>query len=135
MDYVSIILVILGWIVVHFFSRNRDLKKEARSFALETVKHITLIEEKSIKYHLNNERDINEEHIIKLKLNDLDSRINVLKKSIKFKHDVSFFRSAITLNNFNSHQFTSQSYGSDIINDISFNAMILREALYKSSLK
>lgn len=67
MDCTSIILVILGWLVVHLFSRNRDLKKEARNFALETVKYVTLIEEKSIKYHSNTSRDINEEHVIKLK--------------------------------------------------------------------
>lgn len=134
MTWDAIILIILGWVVVHFFSRQRDLKKDARSFALQTANHVTKIEEKAIAYHVASARNESAEKELILLINDLDTRMMILKKKLKLKNDVSFFRAAITLDNFNTHEFNPQSYSSEIINDISYQATQLRDALYRASL-
>lgn len=134
MDWISIVLIIVGWLVVHFFSRQRDLKKEARSFALQTANHVTKIEEKAVAYHAAPNRSESAEKELILLINDLDTRMIILKKKLKLKNDVSFFRAAITLDNFNTHEFKPQSYSSQIINDISYQATLLRDALYRASL-
>ena len=133
-DWISVALITLGWLVVHFFSRQRDLKKDARSFALQTANHVTKIEEKAIAYHVAQNRSEPAEKELILLINDLDTRIMILKKKLKIKNDISFFRAAITLDNFNTHEFKPQSYSSQIVNDISYHATQLRDALYRASL-
>lgn len=134
-ELISILLVIIGWIVVHLLEARRDAKKEARLFAIDTAKRINFIERRAIKYHTNWFRDYNLEQEIKLELSELDSRFTVLKKSICYMHDISFLRSAITLENFESHLFSKQYYQDKIIRDISYHATLLRESLYSISLK
>lgn len=126
----SLIFIIIGWIVVHFLARHRDLERDWRAFAIETVKNINIIEEDAIRYHTSDTRNRDSEQKIKQSLSELDTRLNALKKFFRFNEDISFFRAAITLDNFASSGFKKQDYPSVILNDISYHAGLLRECLY-----
>lgn len=134
-NWASYALIILGWIAVHLFSAHRDKQKEWREFSRETATFIDKIEKSSILYHTSVTRNINLEKKIKLDLNGLDTRFSLIKKHLRFHPTIAVLRSAITLENFESSNFSQQTYGSEIIQSIAFEANLLREALYGAESK
>lgn len=126
----SIIVVILGWIIVHLLSEKRERRKELRLIARETVEKINIIEKLSIEYHCNSERNENNEKDIKFRLAEIDDILTLLHKKAGFQHTISFFRSSITMNNFQSAGFTTQQDNSEIVYGIIAQASALRIALY-----
>ncbi len=127
---VSITIAIIGWVVVHVFSVRRERKKEWREFARETVKYIEAIEYRSIEYHIGEKRNFELEIEIKNTIDFLEVRINLIKKNLKFIYDISYFRAAITLNNFETSAFAKQQRFSPLLQDVAWRAKELKEALY-----
>lgn len=134
-SWASYSLIICGWLAVHFFSAHRDKQKEWREFSRETVKLIDKIEKSSIIYHTSNERNVSLEKKIKLDLNSLDIRFTLIKKHLRLDPTIAILRSAITLDNFESSNFSQQTYGSQIVQSIALETNRLREALYSAESK
>jgi len=129
---ITILLAITGWIAVHFLSASRDRKKEWREFSRDTASYIASIEKESIEYHTYNVRNVEHESKIKNDIDILDIRISIIKKNLSFLYDVSFFRAAITLHNFETKNFITQNIYSEIVQDISRHANMLIKALYEA---
>ena len=134
-NWTSYVLIISGWLAVHLFSAHRDKQKEWREFSRETAKFIDKIEKSSIIYHTSNTRNTNLEKKIKLDLNGLDTRFSLIKKHLRLHQTIAVLRAAITLDNFETSNFTNQNYRSEIIQSIAFEANLLREALYDAESK
>ena len=126
----SIIIIIIGWIVVDRLSARRERKKEWREFARQTASFVDKIEDDALIYHCANSRDQQLEKKIKLDLEELDMRLTLLTKKLGMKLSVSSFRSAITLENFETSTFRKQSYNNNTIQSICYNAAILRQELF-----
>lgn len=128
----TIVLAIAGWVIVHILSTRRDRKKEWREFARDTAQYVAKIEKDAIEYHSLDERNIARESKIKHDINQLDMRMTLIRKKLSFPASISFFRAAITLNNFETRRFVSQGIDSEILQDISRHANRLIEELYKA---
>lgn len=126
---IAITTTVLGWCVVHWLSSQRDRKKEWRDFARSTSKLVDTIEKMAIRYHTNPSRDIDLESTLIALISKLDVYVQTIGKNIKIENRVSFFRAAITLDNFQAANFLCQQRSSDIIQDISYQATRLREKL------
>ena len=125
-----IIVSILGWMVVDWLSVRRDKKKEWRDISRNTVKLVDMIEEKSINYHTSQERNTELENELIKDIAKLDMHMQLIKYNLKMKDNIYPFRAAITLKNFQTVNFTTQTSNSEIIRLISFNATKIKEALY-----
>ena len=126
----TIFINIVGWGIVHILSSQRDKNKEWREFARNTAKLVEEIEEKAIRYHTNEHRNIALEFELKKDIDKLDTYVTLIKKHLRMSHSISFLRSSITLNNFQSHAFLQQDCDSKLVRDLSFHAATIREALY-----
>lgn len=127
---ITISITIAGWCVVHFLSYHRDRKKEWREFARDTTAMIDAIEMEAIRYHIASERNFDLERKIKSDIGQLDSRLQLIKKRLSFRSDVSFFRMAITLHNFQTAHFIPCNHNARLLQDISFHALQLKEQLF-----
>lgn len=131
-DVWTYLSVVVGWVVVHFLTAFRDKKKEWREFSRETVRFVDSIEKNAFSYHSAPERDFSLEKKIKLDLAVLDLRFNLIRKHLSLRNEISFFRSAITLENFETASFVQKDYQSEILQSIAYEANLLREALFKA---
>ena len=131
-DVWTYISVVAGWMVVHFLTAFRDTKKEWREFSRETVRFVDSIEKNAFSYHSAIDRDLSLEKEIKLDLAVLDLRFNLIRKHLSLRNEISFFRSAITLENFETASFVQKNYQSEVLQSIAYEANILREALFKA---
>ncbi len=50
MDSITIVIVIIGWVVVHFATLSREKRKEKRKIALTLIEEIKLTEETAITF-------------------------------------------------------------------------------------
>ncbi|NOQ64704.1 MAG: hypothetical protein GQ582_09355 [Methyloprofundus sp.] len=119
---VTWLIVIAGWVFVNQQNNLREKRKEIRSLIDNLHVQLDDIEKKAVKYHTDEgtkelafqlKRDLNQKLRSKLKileLRDLD-----LKKSSTYQKEL---RKAITLNNFDTNNFKSQLFSSEIIKDI-----------------
>lgn len=133
---ITITVTFLGWLVVHILTIKRDKDKEFRDFCRETILYIQTIEKEAIEYHSSKIRHQNMEAALKADIAFLDVRFMFIQKTDpNFKNQISFFRSAITLNNFESANFSQQVSTSKILSDIIYHSRLLREDIYHSIYK
>lgn len=126
----SYIIIILGWVVVHLLSAKRDRDKEWREFSRNTIYLIDKIVDEAIKYHTAECRELYLESKIKIDLDELDMRITLILQYLKVSCSIKGFRQSITLNNFDSKNFTKQQHTSRLVQCIYVQANRLRENLY-----
>lgn len=136
----NIFFIIIGWIVVHILSEDRDIAKEWRAISRNTVDLVNKIEVKAIKYHTSKYRNLDLERDLELKINLLDSYITMLDKNgISIEKDISEFRIAITYKNFHTEKFEQKDFYSEMTQNISMKAeqlrLILLNAEYQTVLK
>lgn len=129
---ITLCITIAGWCVVHFLSAQRDKKKEWRGFARETALLVDKIEIDAILYHTSKNRDEELEWELKSSIDKLDTQVQLIKRHLNFKYDISFFRAAITLHNFQDNNFTKQKRESCLIQDITWNALQIKEHLFNA---
>ena len=133
---VTIGITFIGWLVVHILTVKRDKSKEFRDFCRETVFYIQTIEKEALKYHTSATRQQQIEISLKADIAFLDTRFKLIQKTDPtFNNKISFFRSAITLNNFESANFFQQSDTSIILSDIVYHSQLLREEIYSRIYK
>ena len=126
----NIFLIIIGWIVVHILSEDREIAKEWRAISRSTINLVNKIEAKAIKYHTSKKRNLDLERDLELKINLLDSYMTVLAKNdILIKKDVSDFRKSITYKNFHTDKFEKKEFYSHITQNISKEAEQIRLSL------
>ena len=88
-NILTIITAIIGWLIVHKLSKQRDKEKETREFAYKVIINlIKEIENDAIHYHTSSQRDREKEIAIKEKLTFLDFYLQLLYKKLKtIKYD------------------------------------------------
>lgn len=130
--FFTLLLTIIGWCVVHLLSVQRDKKKEWREFARETTHIVDEIEKEAIRYHTSDQRDEELEWNLKSYIDVLDTQIQLVKKHLNMKCDTSYLRASITLDNFQTCDFTKQKRDSHLIQGISWNALQIKEDLFNA---
>lgn len=129
------LLIVIGWVVVHYLSRHRDLAKRRRDFCSETRKLIEEIERQSIEYHTSTTRLHELEKAIKQSLDRLERRINVQKAHLGITtQEMIHFRQIVTASNFETAQFSQQETYGKLINSISAQANELCDKLLLKEL-
>lgn len=121
-------LVILGWLVVHFFTIKREKEKRQFDELKDIQADLNDIFTISINYHSGNERNSTDEIRIISSLLFLEEKGDALFEILSHKglkvdqkrwtRGIVFFRMAITTNNFGG-DFSNQAQDSDIIVNIS----------------
>lgn len=134
--FITWVLVILGWGVVHYLSAKRDRNKELRALCLTAITYIEEIEREAIRYHTGIERDVSCEKKIRKDLQRLDTIVETILKPLGGnKITVVQLRQAITRNNFATCQFFSQQTLSPITFEINAEAESLAILLLQLAYK
>ena len=128
---ITLVLSIIGWVVVHILSSKRDIRKERREFCRNTISFIEDLEKAALKYHMAESRNMDLEQDIKINISFLDDRLSLIEKYFpSYCGKVQFLRSAITLDNFQSAKFLTQSANSLIILSIRQSSHALKMSIY-----
>jgi len=103
-QWITWILVFLGWLVINCQHNKREDRKELRSVVDDIKDRIFLLEEEAVKYHCSQEVTLSESNQIKLDIQRLisDIRLQGLCPPDKITKRFKDLRRAITLNNFES---------------------------------
>ena len=134
-ELLPLVLVALGWFVIHGLSVKRDKLNSLRSFCIETRHLVENIERVACQYHSSPERPVTQESILKTDLNKLDARLNWL--SIKMDLPSSYiieFRQAVTASNFETIDFKRQHTSERLIQNIFLCSTRICEKLYEYEL-
>lgn len=115
------LLAILGWFATHFFSEARERRKEVRSQVDKLLDRLVKIEGFARDFHTSASFD---EKISSELLSQLNRLEGVLGRISRFDIDnfvgvLVHLRRSITLNNFDKSKFSTQSYGSQLLSEIS----------------
>jgi len=118
-QFITPVIVIVGWFFVDWRTNNRELRKEKRSLIDKIHIDIDFIEKKAIEYHQAEYANEQVSKEIKILLGRLIKVIN--REELIVKKDFwifSAFKKAITLNNFDSSTFMCQSDNSELLDKI-----------------
>ena len=120
-QFITPIIVIIGWFFVDWRTNKRELRKEKRSLIDKIHIDINLIEKKAIEYHQAEHPSIQISKEIKVLLDRLIKLI--IREKLVAKNNFtkfSAFKKAITLNNFDSSNFISQTDNSELLDKIRY---------------
>jgi hypothetical protein len=136
-NIVTWILVIIGWIVVHYLTLTRDRRKEKRELAKITVANLINLEKEAVDFHCADQFDEHARESLLWKtgrINRLLSRepFNELKLNLVLMKKL---RQCITLNNADRTGFSSQSVYSSLILDIRHTVDDLIYEIEKQTIK
>lgn len=67
---------------------------------------------------------------LKNSIEKLDTQVQLIKKNLSMQCDTSFFRSAVTLENFQTSSFTQHLPHSKLVQNISWHAIQLKDSLF-----
>lgn len=107
---ITFVTIVIGWVVVHLLSSNREMKKDKRSL-IESVRSTILdLEKKGVSYHTSSITDIEqvEEDIISC-LDMVSSRVSHIEESFS-SEEIMALRKSITLTNFQTSKKTRTEY-------------------------
>lgn len=114
------VLVLLGWIIVHHLTLNRDRRKEKRAIADQIIEKLQNLEVLTVNFHTSNAFDA-------LKAEEISLNIERVIRSIQrtpmdeIVVPTSYLvclRQAMTRKNFDISDFITQSQGSEILRNI-----------------
>lgn len=124
-------LVILGWCVIHWLTAKREDKKELRAIIKDSLADVEGLRTLSVSYHKNRTRNKELEDDIIWKIHRIDSKIQFLSEKLRIPAlRLDELNEAITLNNFETHEFTQQCDTSDLIGKINWQSQKLINKLY-----
>lgn len=118
-QFITPVVVIVGWFFVDWRTNKRELRKEKRSLIDKIHVDLDLIEKKAIEYHQAthaNEQVGKEVKILLDRLIKVLNRENLISRKDFGKF--SAFKKAITLNNFDSSTFICQPDNSELLDKI-----------------
>lgn len=118
---ISWVLIIVGWVIVNSQSNKRETRKEVRASLLELYKHLDGIEEAAFEYHTK-VGDPAVARRIKRDILQIAPRIRMAirgRMKVLSWSPVSKFRSAVTLDNFDTAQFVPKLPTDPIFDGIS----------------
>ncbi len=137
---VNIVGLVVGWLVVHRFSKQRDLERARRELACSEID--TLLElvdeifEAAITYHGGSTRDIRAERSIKMRLQDLAQRLSALRGTSQGAAEITAaqrrvlaLRTAATGSHFEDDFEGSSTSGEDSIASVTDAMLALRRDL------
>lgn len=103
-QWVTWILVFIGWLVINAQHNKREDRKELRSVVDDLKNRIYKLEERAVHYHCKQEVTSTESNQIKLEIQRLisDIRLQGLCNPAAMSKSFKELRRAITLNNFES---------------------------------
>ena len=114
------VLVLLGWLIVHKLTLNRDRRKEKRAIADQIIEKLQKLEVLTVNFHTSNTFDA-------LKAEEVSLNIERVIRSIQctpmdeIAVPTSYLvclRQAMTRKNFDISDFITQSHGSEILRNI-----------------
>lgn len=124
-------LIVAGWMTVHYLTLTRERQKEIRELKSKLVERILEIECRSISFHQASNYSQDDARSLVADIERVSSAIARKPLSIlaiEPKH-VTQFRRSITLKNFDPTAFGTQSANSRLLNDISLRTEALIDAL------
>ena len=136
----NLFLIILGWYVVHFFTKQRENEKSKREFLIdlsnELRSSVDKVHEFARDYHLSSTRNRDLELKIIISLRDISEQLKLLKnlKNINLKIDDLYkahnaFKYSITGKHFEDEYNFSLSETDSILADIVSYAFDLKRKL------
>lgn len=123
------IVIILGWMVVHWLSVKRDELAQRKLAYKEARKLLSDIENKSLEFHCSQNRNKSLEKEILKKLDTLDFMISCMEHPKISSLLITDIRSTVTLKNFQVKFFVQQPLDSDLIRNIGYYVEQLDNAL------
>lgn len=121
----------VGWGFTHVFSEARERRKEVRAQLDKAQERLLSLEKLAREFHAANTYDADKAAEIRLGVQILERkfhRISCLHVDSLVAYIIAL-RRAITLTNFDSSEFATQSPTSDILADISSTVLNLDDAL------
>jgi hypothetical protein len=113
-------MVVVGWLLVHLATLNRDRRKERRDVAKAVVEEITDLEKSAREFHVSETFDGHKAQILRCETERVIRKIQRMPLSLL---DIPLsrlvrLRKAITLKNTDRSDFKTQSDDSEILADI-----------------
>lgn len=125
---IPVFLVILGWVIVHCLTIEREKKREWREIAKKTVIDIEALERLAIQYHTNIIRNTDVEQAILKEIERLNDKLWNIRQKLSIPTNIRELRKAITLDNFGTPHIIPQEKNSPIIRKIEVcSAKLIRE--------
>ncbi|TAN46791.1 MAG: hypothetical protein EPN21_19470 [Methylococcaceae bacterium] len=112
--------LIAGWYIVDRQNNRRELRKEKRSIIDRLLAELDALEASAIDYHTGSHHRINVAREIKVQLDraaKLIQRENLLQKPV-FDQRMKTLRQAVTMQNFETNDFVSQTSDSAVLASI-----------------
>ena len=132
-DILSPLAVIIGWFMVNHLNKRREQSAEWRKFARSLSSSAELIEKKALEYHKKNTRDRELEEEILFRIDRFEAKYSLLSKNMSVDVFLAArLRAAITLDNFQTDQHTSQSITSSIYGSIKSGTMAIIDDLHNA---
>lgn len=126
-------VAIFGWFVAHAFSEARERRKDIRSQIEKIIEKLSAIEELAITFHTNTEHNAGQARELTSQIQRLEkmlSRIQILDMH-RLNYPIITLRRAITLNNFDSGEFKTQSLNCDLVQEITESSLIIEDEIEK----
>lgn len=117
---VTWLLVIAGWIIVHYLTVTRERQKEVRDEAKTICREIHELELRATNFHRSPTHDFGEAQAILSQMNRISSALasKPLSNLGVAPAEVRRFRQSVTLRNFDPRGFEPQTPDSALIRDI-----------------
>ena len=132
----SIIIIIFGWVIVHYLSKRRDIQNFNRK-NLETIYDLLhSLEEEAIQFHTSSSYNKEKSSHIYSQISHLERKINRLGfiKNEDFSSEIKCIRQSVTLANFDCSNFKQQKFeNSKILNEITNCISDLEQKLYNKT--
>ena len=130
-QFITWLLVIAGWVVVHFLGEARERRKEVRSELDEIFAELREIEAAACSLHCAEEFSGVDGRQVLVSLESVERRILRLRlfDDLEFSRAIVSLRQAISLKNFGSSEFIKQDGDSPILDEISWATEELIDAL------
>ncbi|WP_417864561.1 hypothetical protein [Vreelandella venusta] len=114
-SFISLVVVVIGWVVVNKHNNNREFRKELRSALDEVIEQVREITDYGVEYHAD-AKDKSLEAKIVLSLKSLNRSVDRLPLPYKEKESVKFYlrahkKSITAVNSFGTEVAVSSSSG------------------------
>lgn len=123
LDWMSWLLVLVGWYVVHLTTLQRERRKENRDFSSQVVDDLYTLSRNGRKFHLSKQYDEEIAFDIVQSLGRTFRTVN-LEPISELKIDarkLMAVRMAVTLNNFDKSSFVRQDASSELVREIALS--------------
>ncbi len=117
---VTWLLVVIGWVVVHYLTVVRERQKEIRELKNQVVDAILRVERAAIAFHQSSGHDSDAARTLVTDLSRIGRTIGSppLRILCVESKSVKEFRKSVTLRNFDPSDFRSQQPSSNLVSEI-----------------